>query len=136
MCGQYRQLQRHAYSYTNLYIVFVFSKLFRNCVPLNCLTEYCRDEVAIICFRTVIASLALTHQTLQDVPVNLWLMVWPCGKNSACTMSITSKKAINIILILDVDILAFFSLGDNGLFVEDSGASSLDRTQTSTTRHL
>ena len=43
-------------------------------------------------------------------------MVWPCGMNSVCTMPLTSKKAINITLILDLDIPAFFGLGDVGLF--------------------
>ena len=45
-----------------------------------------------------------------------WLMVWPFGKNSACTMPLTSKKAINITLILDLAIFAFFGLSDVGIF--------------------
>ena len=43
-------------------------------------------------------------------------MVWPWGKNSLWTIPLTSKKAINTTLTLDLDILAFFDLGDVGLF--------------------
>ena len=45
-----------------------------------------------------------------------WLMVWPCGKDYVCTMPLTSKRAINITLILNLAILVFFGLGDVGLF--------------------
>ena len=43
-------------------------------------------------------------------------LVWPCGKNSAWIISRTSKKAISITLVLELNILAFLGLGDNALF--------------------
>ena len=43
-------------------------------------------------------------------------MVWPCGKNSAWRIPWTSKKAISITLVLDLNTLAFLGVGDNTLF--------------------
>ena len=43
-------------------------------------------------------------------------MVWPWGRSSLWTIPLTSKKEINITLTLDLDIFAFFGLGDIGLF--------------------
>ena len=45
-----------------------------------------------------------------------WLIIWPCGKNSAWTIPWTSRKAISITLVLDMDTLAFLGLDDNALF--------------------
>jgi hypothetical protein len=43
-------------------------------------------------------------------------MVWRWGRNSWCTRASTSKKAISIVLTFDRTCLAFFGLGDDGVF--------------------
>ena len=45
-----------------------------------------------------------------------WLIIWPCDKNSAWAIPLTTKKAISITLVLDLNTLAFLGLGDNALF--------------------
>jgi len=73
---------------------------------MHCALEHCRGEAAMIFFIHMSPLLShWPHQMSQDVPEIWWLMVWFCVMNSTWTMPLTSKKEINITLILDLAIL-------------------------------
>ena len=56
------------------------------------------------------------HQTSQDVFVDLLINSLALWQEFCVDNFMTSKKAISIILVLDLNIIAFLVLGDNALF--------------------
>ena len=56
-------------------------------------------------------------RSLQNIAVDPRIhIVWPVGTNSLCTIPMTSKKVMIMFLTLLFTCLAFFGLGDVGLF--------------------
>jgi len=66
--------------------------------------------------KLVAMSLHVFTQSPQNFAVEPRINSWPVGTNSLCTIPLMSKKVIIMLLRLLFTCLAFFGLGDMGLF--------------------
>lgn len=60
----------------------------------HCEQAHCHGDAAMSCPATALTFSCTMSEA--NATISLWLIVWPCGKNSQWTMLLTLKNAINM----------------------------------------